>query len=41
MMEEALSVLQNLTLTNEFVKKVAEEVTKRIKKNDRKVFLIR
>jgi hypothetical protein len=41
MMEEALSVLQNLTLTNEFVKKVAEEVAKRIKKNDRKVFLIR
>ena len=41
MMEEALSILQNLTLTNEFVKKVAEEVAKRIKKNDRKVFLIR
>jgi hypothetical protein len=41
MMEEALSILQNLTIEDEFIKKIADKIAKRIKKNDRKVFLIR
>lgn len=41
MMEEALSILQNLTVEDEFIKKIADKIAKRIKKNDRKVFLIR
>ena len=41
MMEEALSILQDLTVEDEFVKKIADQVAKRIKKNDRKVFIIK